>query len=32
MVLLELQVLEWRFQVARPNPPGLETESRVGHH
>lgn len=30
-VLLELEVLEWRFQVARPNPPGENSESGVGH-
>lgn len=32
MVLLELEALEWRFQVARPNPSGENSESRVGHH
>lgn len=30
-ILPELQVLEWRLQVARPNGPAEETDSSVGH-
>lgn len=32
MVLLDPKVLEWKFQAARPNPPGKDMESRAGHH